>query len=201
MWEEKTFADGRTFVSSDVLTCGDYGGSGSVGAANIKSLLEEYGDTNEQIGSTTWRIGTLTKDGWEDYQPDKETRLIVVSWPYSTEQAWVIKDDDTAEMLAALENYPVIDEDEMSRVEMEWETEAWHSWIKSDLLRALGKQDEDLEEKADEMSDEGLFECYRAAMDETNTYPEAEYNGVHVDIDRIADSFIAHVRTKVTDKE
>lgn len=73
---------------------------------------------------------------------------------------------------------------------MEWEAEAWESWLKSDLLHSLP---EALEELADSLPDDALWEAYREAMEETNTYPECEYSGVSVDVERIADAFARHV--------
>jgi hypothetical protein len=69
--------------------------------------------------------------------------------------------------------------------------------LRSDLIRALPDElDEDepegsltLREWADEQEDGVLWEAYRSAMEATNTYPVPEYEGVHVDVDRIAGLF------------
>ena len=44
------------------------------------------------------------------------------------------------ELIDGLEKYPVFDNDELILVEDEIEKEAWESWIKGDLIRALEKR-------------------------------------------------------------
>lgn len=95
-----------------------------------------------------------------------------------------------------MESYPSFDDELMSEIEMDWESEAWESWLKSDLLRTLP---EDTQESVDKLTNDDIFECYREAMDETNTYPEAEYSGVSVDVDRIKESFLAHITRKLSE--
>ena len=198
--DEKHTADGRNWITDDALCIGDYGGAGSVGAANIKSLMETHSATFEQWSMSTWDRGDTLQynretghSEWTPVSPAADTTLIITRGSYSSEQAWLLDTPDARETIDALADYPCIDDEAVSEIETEWETEAWASWLKSDLLRAIGRIDTDLRDLVDDFDDTDLWTAYRAAMDDTNTYPEAEYSGVHVDVDRIADAFAQHV--------
>jgi hypothetical protein len=198
--DEKRTTDGRNWISCDVFVVGDYGGAGSVGAANIKTLISDNEKTYEQISMSDWERGDeLTRDSvsghsvWTPVCPDDSTTLVITYGNYSSQQAWLLDTPHNREIINSLSDYPVIDDEEIGFVEMEWETEAWESWVRSDLIRAVGKVDSDLQDIACDMEDSDLFEAYRAAMEETNTYPTAEYNGVHIDVDRISDAFCQNI--------
>src|SRR5215203_1640249 len=96
--------DGDWYVSCDALTVGDYGGYGTVGEANIRSLEKEQEDTLIRYGH------------------------------YYSKQLWLADTPDNREIIRRLEDdYPLYDEEEHSRVEMEWEEEAWDNYGLADL--------------------------------------------------------------------
>ena len=196
--------DGRTYVSHDCWTFGDYGGAGSVGLANIRALLSECeGHIMECPMSTLRYISEgcpygLGADELVELRAERPW-LIHVFGDYGSEQVWVRKPlacrlsshgfrGET--WIERMDNYPSLDDDMISQIEMEWESEAWKSWLKSDLIRSLP---DDLQELAEDMSDDDLLEAYRNAMEETNTCPTPEYSGVHVDVCRIAPVFASRV--------
>jgi hypothetical protein len=84
-------------------------------------------------------------------------------------------------------DYPLISEEEHSRVELEWEQEMWSSWLKDDLVRAL--PDELSEIVEDDLDDGELYQLYRNAMEQENEYPIFEQSGCTVRRDRIQDTF------------
>jgi hypothetical protein len=194
------------YVSHDSLTFGDYGGAGNVGLANIRVLIDANAESVEQV-SMSFIYRFERQPELRCYLLDSETRdletiardkpaILDAYGDYGSRQVWVRKDvaeqDDYGSryrsLLDALDNYPLLDEEEDSHVEMEWEMEAWSDWLKGDLLRTI-QDDEALDEYASMLTDSELFECYRHAMEETNTYSTPEYSGVHVDLDRIAPAF------------
>lgn len=153
-----------SYVSCGALSVGDYGGSGSVGEANVRVLEAEDRDD------------VLVRHGGHGYR-----------------QAWLLDTPENRELVEGLErDYPLLDEEEHSKVEMDWEEEAWKGWLCSELLHTMGGSRPALRCLAEDV-DEGvggvLWDCYRSAMEETNTYPTPEYSGVHVDTRRIQDSF------------
>lgn len=156
--ERMTDDDGQEWVSCDALCVGDYGGAGSVGEANIRALERDYPDAWVRHGD------------------------------YYSRQLWLPLSEETEAIVQGLDkDYPLYDEEEQSRVEDEWEQEAWPSWLRSDLLRTLPNA---LRDWADELPDSDLFDAYRAAMECENEYPIPEYNGVAVRIDRIKGAFL-----------
>lgn len=172
--------NGATYLGHDACAFGDYGGAGSVGRANIDALLEQFSDDFAE--------GAMGRE-WDNYGVTGTPALVVLYGMYSSEAAY-LREDIAAETLDALDDYPCIDDERVSEIEMQWETEAWESWVRRDLYGALP---EDLQEKADGIGDSDLFECYRRAMEATNTYPVPEYSDVYIDVDRIADSYAKHV--------
>lgn len=124
----------------------------------------------------------------EMLQESEGTTFLETSSGYGTTDILVrldTTDDEVLDTLLALENYPAIDDEDVSRVEMELFDESWESWIASDLRKGIAKRfggRVDL----DEMPDEDLQELYRKLADRANVYPEVETGGsVYVDLDRI----------------
>jgi hypothetical protein len=82
-------------------------------------------------------------------------------------------DDDTfdelCETLEGLADYPVIDEDALSELEMEGADEAWDSWCKGDFTRALDKAFED-EAEFEWPDDSTLRAFFEEKREEANEY-------------------------------
>jgi len=186
--QQTTTINGIEYISDCALTCGDYGGAGSVGVANIRALLA-YADEND-IDVPDYHIATWVRlSEGRHYEDDDlpESDMIHIHSGYRGEQIVVRADhEELKEMVDSLENYPLIDDEMHSLVEMEWEQEAWDSWLKDDLLRSLS---DDTQEAAECISDSGLFELYRQAMEDCNEYSIPEYSGSHIAVDRISKRF------------
>src|SRR5215211_9312434 len=96
------------YISCDALTVGDYGGYGTVGEANIRSLERE--------------------------QTDNDYPVHIEHGAYASKQLWLFDTPENREIIKRLEDdYPLVDEEEHSRVEMEWEMEAWDDYGLADL--------------------------------------------------------------------
>ena len=149
---------GDQYISCDLLTVGDYGGAGSVGEANIRTCEEQYPDC--------WvRYGT-----------------------YGFRQAWLLDTEDNRDLIRDLErDYHVLDDCILSRVENEWEHEAFDNHVKKDLLDCLPDHLRDL---ADTWGDEDLYRLYHDAQAETQIFPSWEYSGCYIPVNKLADSFV-----------
>jgi hypothetical protein len=91
--------------------------------------------------------------------------------------------EEIREMLLALEDYPLADEEAHSELEMQAQDDAWENWARSDYRRALEKE---YRGDASEVSDDALFEHFMSAMDKSNTYWENEQgDSMYVDLDRV----------------
>lgn len=189
--DETVMIDGIAFVSPSACAFGDYGGAGSVGLANIQTLVKEAGDK---------AVNGYMSSYWQtDDSIVEEVRagavLVHLTGGYGSETVYIRADSELGEeTIAALADYPCLDDELSSEIEMQWETEAWESWIKSDLERECWPDETPAEIEA--LTDSDLFECYRAAMEAENEYPEAEYSSVYVHIERIAATYKANVEAK-----
>lgn len=199
---DETTKYGHKYLSPSCCTYGDYGGAGSVGVANVRAILEmeEFQDSILRLGYRDWENVDKWNDDFthqdtidefkEDYGPPKVVHL-TGGWGSNT--LWLLECEETNDIIACLADYPLLDDDLHSQVEMEWEEEAWDSYVRYDLYSAM---DEELQEAIDEQkpTDGKLYEAYRLAMESTNTYPTPEQAGVHIDTKRIQDEYEDNIR-------
>ena len=188
---------GREYVSPDCCSFSDYGGAGSVRLANVRVLKERAED---QYGyNDFYRAADNESRAYDSEETTAIRALCASDTPppvfyltddYGSETVFLlVGDESNDETIAALADYPCIDEEEVSRVEMEWEDEAWESWLRADLERAAFGEEEPA--GYDTLSADDIWIAYRTAMDDCNEYPTPEYNGVYVDVARIVDTFRA----------
>jgi len=140
----------------------DYSG-GTIERANYNVLVDEYGDLPGVVqlwgGHGTFSVAIVASR--ELWRHDRAEELL--------------------EALEGLDNYPLLDEDELCEVEAEAEAEAWSDWIASDFARALPTQ------HGDDIEDDDLKALYRAACDAGNVYVEFETGGAaYIDVDKVA---------------
>jgi hypothetical protein len=153
------------------MTYSDYSGS-TVERANCTEFLERFKDV-EGVYETTGGYGT---------------KGVAISLSAIT--------GEMIDLFDELDGYPVIDDEALSEVEMELESEDWDSWISYYFRKALLKkfiQDEDVpadvrEDRIDAITEDQLYTLYRERCDKTGTYwaPESAVGG-HVDIDRLVE--------------
>jgi len=152
------FDNPKEWFMPELLSGSDYAG-GSVTVANFRSFLEEYGDRNG-IHKVIGGHGT-----------------------YAVAIHRSALDDDMLETFRQLDDYPCIDDEQCSFVEMEAEDEAWDSWAKDDYLRTLRSlTDDDLDPTDDALRDDFYQACEKA-----NEYWQNETgNSAWIDLDRVA---------------
>lgn len=88
--------------------------------------------------------------------------------------------------ISALANYPLLDEEAHSHLELEAEQEAWDSWARDDWRKALMKAHPEHEEAIEDFSDEELSELWREASDAAGVYVEHTAEGPYFDFKRAA---------------
>jgi hypothetical protein len=76
--------------------------------------------------------------------------------------------EDMLEVLAGLEDYPAIDDEDMSEIETEEEMRAWDSWARHDFIRLLTSKFPDLEEQIEALEDrdDNTLTCFFEEMRE-----------------------------------
>ena len=91
--------------------------------------------------------------------------------------------DEIVEALAALDDYPSIDDESLSELEQEQSEEAWNNWAESEFRKGLEAK---FTGDASEVSDEDLYACFHEAMEASNSYwQDQQGSGMWVDIKRV----------------
>jgi len=153
---------GAEFFAPHYLSYGDYHGS-SVTEANVRTWRERFAD-----GDQVW---------WTERSEAHGTHLIIIT-------ASAIP-DAALDVLRELEDYPIIDENELSEVEQEREDAAWSNWVWRDYWKALEKAGI-VSEDAEHPERSALWAVFSAAMDRSNTYWSHEAGDVcTIDVARV----------------
>jgi hypothetical protein len=174
------------YTTHDCLTFGDYGGAGSVGLANIRFLKEAHPDF----------IHAYMQDvpGNEYTEPVFEGSAPAMIWvvgSYASETVYIRADIWTEnEYGESLENYPAFDDEIISEIESDWESEGFEIWARSDLYSGLPERNQTtLENMTPEKQADIMWAAYRQAMEDCNEYPTPEYSGSHIPVDDIQETF------------
>ena len=157
------------YLSPDYVGFSDYSGS-SIDRANVQVFMEEFGECE----------GVINKHGC-----------------YRTEQVMIRLDCLTEEMLETLEclqDYPCLDDEAASMLEMEMEDRDWECWIEKDLNKALQNvvynmdiDDDKKGELEDILFDADLNALYLELCERTGEYwhPDSATGG-YVNVEKLA---------------
>lgn len=205
MSDSKITIQGRDYVSPGACSFGDYGGSGSVGLANIRAIVRDAGESVHEASYNDFHRAADNESRAYESDETAEIRALVASespplvfhltGDHSSETVFILEDSELGEeTLSALADYLSLDDESVGEIESQWESDAWESWLESDLARAAWPDkdswpDDATPEGYDDMSDSDKFEAYRHAMEVCNEYPEPEHNGVYVRVERIAPKY------------
>ena len=162
---------------------GAYVGSGTVGKSNVRVILQ-WAEEEEHETLTVYHSRWAAPWFPDDDSFDEPPMVVNVVGHHGFSAIYLLVCDETKDMFQALEDYPILDEDDHSIIELEEEQESWDSWIRADLERLV----------EEEYTEDQLYEAYRKAMEETNTYPVHETGGCYVDIEAIKDAFIEAIQ-------
>ena len=150
----------------DYTTYGDYGGHGSVGMSNHRILVSEYDhiDLYGEYGShyAGCRIDQLVTD--EDYK------------------------DQIFDIYENLDNYPCIDDEDLSNLEYDLSKEVFEDCYKSDLIDAISSKFEVDIDDYDQIPDTSLWVLLETLSDRSATYWKNEYTSMYIDIDQCIES-------------
>lgn len=150
------------FLTPELLSGSDYCSSGAVEVSNHRVFLEQFKDSPNMY----------------DVYGDYGTFAVAIRLDSIT--------DEMVEVLNALEDYPVIDEEDLSEVEREAEEETWSNCYRSDFERALTKSFPDMEETIESMTTAQIDSLFYEVQDRTNTYWTHESgNNAYIDVDRV----------------
>ena len=165
--------NGRTFESSHALVYGDYVGAGSVGVANVRWLEEnrqtlalhyradpQYSvecalEAQHILPEDIESAGAIILRGDHGYH-GYHAGYILIGVPEGASEEDEILAEDGRDVLDAIENYYVLDEEFLYEVEEEWKKAALAEIWKYDAPRLLGRIDEEAGRFVDHMT-EGAF--------------------------------------------
>jgi len=149
------------WVMSDYCSFGDYDNSTQVERSNYKVVSDSTPNVRKVDG----------------YGSHGTTFLLIALVSYARNV------DGIRDTFEGLEDYCLIDESAHSECEMEAESEAWDSWVRSDFRAELIKAELWDEDREDENA---LYALFRAACEKANENAVHESGGnVHWNIERI----------------
>ena len=170
MNHDKIAINGRTFESSHALVYGDYVGAGSVGVANVRWMaanrkalevwqcdapqrsVERALEARHILPEDIESAGAIILRGDHGYH----VGYILIGVPEGASEEDETLAEDGRNVLDAIENYCVLDEEFLYEVEDGWRQECLTEIWKYDAPRGLAKLDAEAGEFVDHMT-EGAF--------------------------------------------
>lgn len=141
--------DGREWITTETLSYGNYGGAGSLGHANIRWLREKANRENINV-LELWNYDGIfgpdnkiddryikrildSKEMWDTVSEDYDnTKILIIHEYFNGCIVFVDSKSSLIESVNALADYPVFDDEYVSKVEYEWREEA-----QEDLMNEL----------------------------------------------------------------
>lgn len=149
------------YFNSQYLGYSDYSGSIS-NKSNQEIILEEFSDID----------GILQIYGSHGYS-DLLIRLDILD-----------ENEELQNLIFGLENYRILDENHLSKLEDEAKEEAWNNWVSSDFKRELvNRWNYDF----DSLNDDFLRDLFYKCEEKTNEYWKFEYTNARISIDDVLD--------------
>lgn len=172
----------RTLDDVGSITYGQYHDTDDPSQANIficKYMTYSDYDNSCAVERSNHRV----------FKEDHPEAVIPIYGGYNTNGLAVRLDKLSPEMveeLAELHNYPVLDENDMSEMEMELQNEAWNSWAEGDFVKLLKKKFDPESEEDYEWPSENVYDLFSSASEEANEYWEIESGGgAYINLERI----------------
>ena len=191
----------RTFALLPNCTFGDYSGSSSVGLANIRYLRKEFADRMVVDSFNNWHNDgaperVYVDRAWID-RPESDfagVSLIVLEGWHSSESAYLDIDcDEYQDIAASLENYPALNDEAVSEVELEWENDAIVKCcrdigleLSDDYLTSDDNDFATLQDVWHKLNAEKQAEIVRQVMRDGNVYASVEYSSSYISADELA---------------
>jgi hypothetical protein len=153
--------DAENYYFSPLLSFGDYDNSCAVERSNVRTFEQQFSSSK----GIDW-VKITGAYGWE---------CIAIKLLSTNEEI--------IECLADLSDYPAMDDEDVSSMEMEIENEAWDNWIERDFKDKVVKHYDAWDSDADSNT---LRELFSQLKEKTNTYGQVESGGnYYIDLDRL----------------
>lgn len=154
--------DGRWFAPQ-YLHMGDYDDTGSVGASNVRVWEKDF----KKGKGKWWHLRTEGYGG----------RVVMIDTTKNIPE-------EAVDTLAALEDYPLICEEDHSNLEEEWKQEAAASWAYEEFRGALIERFPDDEDKIQELSEDKLAKLFWKGAEDMEWAMES--SSAYIDVKKVA---------------
>lgn len=164
---ELTARDGRNWVEIPNTCTGDYTGC-AVEKSNFQVLKERFEDTTAVFSFEEWNLNRVyTNSDWTPVEIPEGINLIHLSGFYSDTLYGLADDEEIQEIISALEDYPLLDEDHCAK--LEWQIQ--EEYLK-EIIEDVADQNAPFTATPDEI-DEMLWSVWEF-LDAENWYVEIE---------------------------
>ena len=182
--------NGNVWVTGEIFTFGPYSKAGAIAKANIEKVLSLPEITFLEVRKYELCDSSIRFFGDDIFHfLEVEADAVYATCSYE-DRVFIREGEKTKDIISALEEYPILDEDSLSEVEAEMEENAFWDGVVFDLLSYGSKNFYNFFCTRIGEYKEIIWEAYKEAMDTTNTYPLPEYDTVYIDCARIANVFI-----------
>ena len=147
------------YIMPDLLTGSDYSGT-TVEKANYRAFVKRYNSGVSRLSGGYNTFAVVISISWLLENPDEA--------------------DDILNTLEALDDYPVVDEDELTLYEVELIQEGWESWARHDYLRGLDRKFGDVD-----LTDDEAFELFNKVAARIGEDWCADSNDMTIDVDKV----------------
>lgn len=190
IWIEFSDGQGGFYVSCTALVWGDYGGSGSVGAANIRYLTKQH---SESLGywADSYQDGEYTTNATKYVAKNSPlpspVDVAIARGSYNFHQAWV-KESVWFDSNYDLDGYPVFDDETLSEVEDEWIQEAWNDYGKKEVYKMLEIDLDSLERSEEEKAAEVTLSSFLGG-EGLDMFATCEYSSAYIDSEELVKKY------------
>lgn len=163
---------GTHALASKYLVYSDYSGN-LVERSNVAEWRERFADS-EDIG-------------WVEVSGGYATSAIVINLAWADSYP----DNEVAEFISALEDYPLANEDRHSQMEVDVQQESWEHSYREDFRKALNVETSEREDYIEALTDEQLFTLFSEGKEKANVYWENQNaDEMYIDLDRIVTALL-----------
>lgn len=156
--------DDHTWFEPSYAGGSDYSG-GTVMQSNYRVLVRECERLDEERGRKAHE-----PTFWQTFYGSHGTYAIAFHVTTTPKEVF--------DMIAGLEEYAIIDEQDMSELECDSENEAWESWGATDFLQALAKHHGLEEDVFEHVTHEQAWSAWNEAADHEGWHAEHDAEGV-----------------------
>lgn len=181
---DELMVNGIKYLSHVNLAVND--DSGLIGKSNMDYILTKHTDAYNFSGRTidyNHVTGKYTTD--IQYTPE----ILIADYVHNAQVVY-LREDIADDYLAALSDYPVLNDQSLNNVQEKWLEDFFYSHANKDLYK---RAYEDLQDKLDGIDDEQLLICYKSSLEESKIDISYNVDSAYTDLDKIKKLFMIKI--------